>query len=73
MNLVSIDLVKGQMRAYTSIAGNRPKLVQTVDIQGYEQRVMEGGFSFDEAQIEQFRQDPTGFMQRNAPEGGHAA
>lgn len=61
--LVSIDLVKGQLRAYEATVGGKPHLRQIVDIVGYEPKpaLPNCDFEFDTAAIEAFRINPHHF------------
>jgi hypothetical protein len=62
--LVSIDLVKGQLRAYAATPGSRPKLQQVVDLVQYQVRpaLPNCDFEFDAAAIEDFRLNPHQFV-----------
>lgn len=57
-NLVSIDTVHGQLRAYTSIEGNAPKCVQIVDLVNYDRAT----FPWDVDALEAFRRNPADFV-----------
>jgi hypothetical protein len=65
MNLVSIDLERGQLRFYISVAGSKPKPVYRVDIPEYSRDM---GWDLD--QIEAFRLDPMSFVARAKQEAG---
>lgn len=62
--LVSIDLVKGQLRAYAATPGGGPKLQQVVDLVNYEVRpaLPNCDFVFAPEAIEDFRLNPHQFV-----------
>jgi hypothetical protein len=56
LNLLSIDLERGQLRFYVSVAGAKPKPVYRVDIPNYTRDM-----GWDKDQLEAYRQDPRPF------------
>jgi hypothetical protein len=64
MNLLSIDLEYGAVRAYVITPGSRPKAVYRSDIPSYNRAAM----AWDLNELEAFRLDPVKYVERHSGE-----
>jgi uncharacterized protein with ParB-like and HNH nuclease domain len=63
MNLLSIDLEYGAVRAYVCTPGSKPKQVYRNDLPNYDR-----GLAWDLDELEAFRLDPVKYVERHSGE-----